>query len=179
MAGRRATDAEIQHLLREIEIAFRGVKKGVSWSESRIIDSYGTSEERGVARMQDKDKSWEEVSINPNWDPGTGVGGWAFLDPHGFRYYMAAAMTKVLRERSTGNLFTFWLEYSDDRKATYWTEFSKDQLCLVAEFVLVSTRLSVDSLERQKWRKTYEKYWQKLHSQLSQKLKTPERKKGK
>lgn len=179
MSGRLATDEEIQQLLKEIEVAFRGVKKGVSWSESRVIDSYGTSEERGIARAKDKDKSWLDVALDPDWDPEPGTGGWTFLHPHGFRYYMAALMTKALLERDAYATSDFRFDRKSEFRLSHWAEFDNEQLRVVAEFILLLSRLSDDAGTGQEWRRVYENHWQKLHSQLSHNLKSKPGKKGK
>lgn len=164
MAGRRATDAEIEQLLQRIQDQFQGVYRGVSWSEARVIDSYGDSEERGQARAKDKDRNWLEVARDPSWDIDT-QSHWPFLDPHGFRYYIAAGMAKCLLER---RLDTGWMEFRFDlsdrfSRKHYWSEFTDEQLRVTAEFVLTMSRMSEDPLHRQKWRKAYESSWQKLN----------------
>lgn len=73
-------------LIEEIIAAFDGVsrKGGVSLSEAEVIDDYGDAGERYMARQQDKDTRWEEVTIEElsgNWPS-------IFLDAIGFRYYM-------------------------------------------------------------------------------------------
>ncbi len=174
VAGRCATDDEIERLLAEIECAFRGVMKGVSWNELRVIDGYGTSEERRAARALDKDKTWQDVANDPLWNPDHD--GWSFFDPHGFRYYAAAAMTKALRER---NHELGYFEFTFDRTGHYWSEFSEDQFIATANFVLAMSRMTGERFGRCRWREIYEKHWQKRHSILLQDRKAQVRKQGK
>jgi len=93
-------DSKRHEIEREIRVAFAKVtrKGGVSWSETRVIDSYGTEAEAAEARLLDRESSWTELADDPKWDPNCGIGGFSFLDPIGFRYYLPAAMIKSLRE---------------------------------------------------------------------------------
>ncbi len=93
-------DEEREHLLSYITDAFQGVTRdgGVSWSEADAIDSYGSPAERAAARASDTDQSWQEVANNPNWDPDQSYGGFSFLDPLGFRYYLPAAMVRAIHD---------------------------------------------------------------------------------
>lgn len=164
MAGRIATAEEIERSIAEILQAFRGVKKGVSWSELSVIDSHGTSEERGIARARDKDKSWEDVANDAKWNPDPKL--WAFFDPHGFRYYAAAAMVRALREHRNP---LGYFEFTFDRAHGEWSEFNDDQVAATAEFVLAMSRLDEDCYSRREWRTIYEQHWQRKHKPGSQK----------
>jgi hypothetical protein len=90
--------SERDAVLREIDEAFSGVRLagGVSWRESRVIDAYGSDEDRAVARSLVPDHDWRELIGDPEWTPGGGVGGWCFLDAKGFRYYLPAAMVRCV-----------------------------------------------------------------------------------
>ena len=94
------TEEEIlkEDLIEQIKFAFAEVTRehAVSWSEALVRDRYGSEEECAVARKQDADKNWMEVALDPNWIPDYGLGGFAFLDIYGFRYYMAAAFMNCL-----------------------------------------------------------------------------------
>jgi hypothetical protein len=80
----------------EICRAFRGVRRegGVSWSESVVIDLYGSDERRREARAGDLEAGWEELVDDPGWNADKGVGGFTFLDPIGLRYYLAPALIR-------------------------------------------------------------------------------------
>lgn len=88
-----------ERLIQRIYAAFRGVTRdgGISWTETGVIDDYGTDEERARARLEDTDRSWEELVDDPRWGPDTGWGGYSFLDAIGFRYYLAPAMVRAVR----------------------------------------------------------------------------------
>jgi hypothetical protein len=91
--------AERAALLAEIDAAFDNVRRdgGVSWSESKVIDNHGSSEERQKARESDTDPRWNELVDQSGWrlDIGdSGIGGFSFLDAIGFRYYLPAAMKR-------------------------------------------------------------------------------------
>ena len=81
-------------LVEEIIAAFDGVSRegGVSLSEAEVIDDYGGAGERWLARQQDKDTRWEEITI----EQLRGMWPSIFLDPIGFRYYMPAFLLYFL-----------------------------------------------------------------------------------
>lgn len=86
-------------LIEEIKRSFNGVSRenGVSWSESDVIDDYGSEEERLAARKRDHDTDWTQLIDDKTWNPGSGLGGYSFLDPIGFRYYLPPAMIRTIR----------------------------------------------------------------------------------
>ena len=71
--------AEREALLAEIQAVFDGVdrKGGVSWSESEVLDHYGSPEDCAAARAKDRDRCWQDVLEDPQWNPMPGVGGWS------------------------------------------------------------------------------------------------------
>lgn len=79
--------------------AFRGVTRagGVSWSESVVIDDYGTADECAAACELDLDTSWEQLVEDPSWNPEPGCGGYSFLDAIGFRYYLPPGLIRDIR----------------------------------------------------------------------------------
>lgn len=83
----------------QIREAFKGVSRegGVSWSESYVIDDYGTMDERLAARALDRDTSWQQLVRARHWNRGHGAGGFSFLDAIGFRYYLPAALIQSIR----------------------------------------------------------------------------------
>lgn len=103
--------AERDALIQEIHAAFKGVTRegGVSWSESVVIDDGGSDEKRQRVRSQDRETSWEELIDDSNWRSDRGVGGFSFLDPIGFRYYLAPAMIRCTRPDDGGSMNGFRL----------------------------------------------------------------------
>ncbi len=90
-------------LIELIKDAFKNVSRegGVSWSETNVVDDYGTEEERRQARERDTDTNWLEVAAIPRFREDGGWGSFSFLDAIGFRYYLPAAMLQSLMlERS-------------------------------------------------------------------------------
>ncbi len=85
-------------LIELIKAAFKGVSRqgGVSWSETDVIDDYGTDEERRLAREGDSDQDWFEVASIPRFSKDGGWGSFCFLDAIGFHYYLPAAMIQSL-----------------------------------------------------------------------------------
>ena len=132
--------AERDALLAEIYDAFPGGSRqgGVSWSESVVIDDYGSPEERAAARAQDRDAKWQDLLDDTSWNPERGVGGWSFLDAIGFRYYLPAAMVISVRQGwDAGILFHLKLPEGDLRewKHDKWSMLSLPQRLCVKRFL--------------------------------------------
>lgn len=136
---RRQVEAAGEAILMEIHEAFEGVDRsgGVSWSETVVIDGYGSDSACAAARASDKDKSWLEVANDPNWSMSPGVGGFAFLDAIGFRYYIAAAMARALREEldSDSEFLAFALCNPEGWNDSKWALLSKRQRACVRRFI--------------------------------------------
>lgn len=85
-------------LIADIHTAFHGVTRdgGVSWTETSILDNYGSRAECAAARASDRDRQWTDLLNDPAFDLEAGHGGFCFLDPVGCRYHLPAAMIKIL-----------------------------------------------------------------------------------
>ncbi len=96
-----------EQVIEQIASAFASVTRdgGVSWSEALAIDDFESEEGRRAARESDLDSHWSEMLAPGNWDPFCGVGGFNFLDPVGRRYYLPAAMTRILQVTPAGDEF--------------------------------------------------------------------------
>lgn len=86
-------------ILAEIDAAFAGASRegGMSWSQSKVADNYGDEKEYATAGAMDRDRDWHEVAADSDWRLESGIGGFSFLDPIGYRYYLPAAMTVAAR----------------------------------------------------------------------------------
>ena len=82
-----------------IRRVFKGVKRdgGISWSGALVVDRRGSDDEIAAAALQDRESCWENLVDDPEWDEEPGMGGFNFLDPIGFRYYIAPAMIRCTR----------------------------------------------------------------------------------
>jgi hypothetical protein len=95
MSGQPRTGSPTD-IIGEIARAFAGVRRddGVTLHEADVIDRRGTDHERAAARAKDREVRWEDV-------PAAAIEqhDWilSFLDVKGFRYYIPAYMTWVLR----------------------------------------------------------------------------------
>jgi hypothetical protein len=112
--NKQQLSAERDAIQREIAAAFANVSRegGVSWSEAVVIDDYGTDQERAAARASDTDSHWSELVEHPEWIEPTGSGGFNFLDPLGFRYYLAAAMMQIVRGQDDSQWIAWHLTMS-------------------------------------------------------------------
>ena len=89
---------QLHELHVSLERAFGGVTRqgGQSWTGSIALDLMGVAGKDFTVTHREDDRSWQEVARDAGWDPDAGIGGWPFLDGIGFRYYLAAAMGRVL-----------------------------------------------------------------------------------
>ena len=58
------THSTVDAVIEQVANAFAGVKReeGITLHEADVIDDYGTEEERTLARAQDLEENWEDVS---------------------------------------------------------------------------------------------------------------------
>jgi hypothetical protein len=147
-------------LLEQIRMAFWSVSRegGVSWNEARVIDGYGTEEQRAAARETDRDVLWEDLIDDPDWDPDTGSGGFCFLDAIGFRYYLPAAMTRAVRTGWGGSIL-FHLERARDEHPTgsgkddWRSLLTEEQSSAVRSFLLFLESFALSSSD---WQEAHE-----------------------
>ena len=145
----------------EIEDAFRGVTRegGVSWSESIVIDDYGSESERAHARSEDHDTSWEELANDPTWRVDMGIGGFSFMDPIGYRYYLPAAMTVAARggpsERLNFSLTLAQVKNLRQYKLDQWSLLNHPQCLAVRHFI----EYMLDYDWEGDWREALDRYW--------------------
>ncbi len=153
---RRSVEAEIRD-------AFASVTRegGVSWNESIVIDGDASGRTRGEARALDTEMRWEDLVDDANWNHEVGIGGFNFLDPVGFRYYLAPAMIRCIRDRG-GELIAYALLVDGAFKQKKVSLFDDRQLCAVARFIrlmIVSHAAEQDVLFGEPWSKAYRAYW--------------------
>lgn len=157
---RRLRD-EQQEVEAQIRDAFRGVTRehGVSWSETFVIDNSGSDGERFEARAKDIEQSWEELVDDPNWQHEPGVGGFNFLDPIGFRYYIAAAMVRCART-GYGEWVGYALMVDGDYRLEQISRMNRKQAAAIARFVrfMIATHSAVE-INGEDWKRAYKMYW--------------------
>lgn len=92
-------EKEREEVFAEIRSAFLKVTRegGVSWTEAKVIDAYGTDEECARARASDKDEHWLDLVNNPSFDPSIST-RFIFMDDIGKRYHLPAVMYRALIE---------------------------------------------------------------------------------
>lgn len=151
---------ERESLIAEIHAAFRDVNRdgGVSWSETIEIDNHGSESARQAARRSDRDRHWSELVNDDKWDPGPGgsIGGFVFLDPIGFRYYLPAAMIRCLRHlEDVGNVSCFL--QSPDLNRPEDPVFDLQQCRCIARFLWYMAREMEPSDD---WLIPLERHWQ-------------------
>ncbi len=161
-------DEERDVLVTEIETAFDSVTRegGMSWRESEIADFYGAPE---LASWIDSDTRWQDIADDPNWSHGAGLGGFSFLDPIGFRYFLPAAMIQAIRSpQDEGIQFHLTIPPPDD----HLREHRLNQISLLDDRQKRCVRRFIEymiavweaedveyCLEREAWREALQSHW--------------------
>lgn len=129
----RGQQARVESAIRQ---AFQNVSRegGFSWSQAEVIDGNGDDVAMRAALSKDTERSWEELVDDPAWDDIGGVGGFCFLDPIGFRYYLAPAMIRHVLGRS-GSTLEFTLTIWDKHQRRQVSQLTPDQNKAVAKFI--------------------------------------------
>jgi hypothetical protein len=158
---------EQQRIEALIRRAFRGVSRagGVSWTESMVIESNGTDADRLEARKQDSDTRWEDLLDGPDWaDERVSAVGWTFLDPIGFRYYIAPAMIRCVRQDG-GESLSHALVIDSDFARERVSLFTPAQLHTTARlvwFMVLAHKAADDPIYGDAW--SHGEAWKNAHS---------------
>lgn len=164
-------EKDVERMERQIREAFRGVTRegGVSWIEAGAIDERDDEETCRAARALDEDQSWEELVEDPSWDPNSSWGGFSFLDPIGFRYYLAPAMIRAMRSDDLHSICHYLnLKDSDPRHAEWIAHkhslLNHRQRQCVAQFLAFMCPWTRGRciLLSDRWRETFESGWDKV-----------------
>lgn len=169
-------EREREALIAQITGAFRAVGRagGVTWHEADVIDDYGTDEERTAARELDTERNWMELLDPARWNTAPGS-QFSFLDPIGFRYYLAPAMIRCIQGDANINL-QFHLTLSGGELADYvsqgwppsrWAPLDREQKLAIGRFLRYMHE--VDKLRWAEapqlgedvmgWKEAYDSYW--------------------
>lgn len=145
------TDAE--EMIAQIYEAFADVDRqgGISWSQSAAIDGFLKLSADDLMKYQEQDTepSWHALVEDPKWEVFLGIsGGFAFLDPVGFRYYLPPVMIRSIRSHSDEGA-AFWLTLRNDSQEwtlNQWSALTTVQRRCIKEFLeyMVRTLEQVD-----------------------------------
>lgn len=130
-------ESERDALIAEIEAAFDGVSRGggVSWSQSAVLDQYGSQDEIDRAKRLDRDASWQSL-LSGGWEPQSRPGGFAFMDAIGFRYYLPAAMVISVRQGwDAGILFHLQVSSTEEFSKKLWSKLDVRQVRCVRRYI--------------------------------------------
>lgn len=161
-------EKEREALVEHIYEAFRGVSRegGVSWSETFVLDNYGSKEERAAARASDMDRDWTELVTGDAMRPAIAFGGPSFLDAIGFRYYLPALMLRAFDDEGDNNSLIFHLTLGDGECREYfakqWSLLDRRQRLCVKRFVRYMVALCREQgygMEEE-WAEAYASYWE-------------------
>lgn len=151
-----------------ISRAFSGVTRdgGVSLHEADIIDGYGSAEKRVAARKLDTESGWQAV---PDRDIEYYNSILSFLDPIGFRYYIAAYMVWSLKNfrisESVTSDFTIYAFAMDghqnmkDWKMSRFSILSEAQSTAVYEFLRFMQDFGEGDADSSVARQAINQYW--------------------
>jgi hypothetical protein len=153
-------------IVAEIYAAWKGVnrKEGVSWSETCVLDDWGTIQERLAARESDSEWSWEELVSSTEW-PGRYGASFSFLDAIGFRYYLAPALSRALQDQDeTSVCFHLTLDSGDLREhcLAKWSLLSdRQRVCIARAIRFMKDAIRATSVHwaAEDWRKAYDSHW--------------------
>jgi hypothetical protein len=167
---------EAQSLEAEIRKAFGDISRegGISWSEARVRDTPGSSaEDAQHARDSDADKNWNEL-VNSQHKFAMGVGGFPYLDAIGYRYYLPAAMIRILHDGEVANegIDQMLTLHKVSKKPAgnslrqsalnQWSLLDDRQRRAVAHFLrfMADWSKSIQNwVEMEHWQRAYDSYW--------------------
>jgi hypothetical protein len=129
-------------LVSVVAASFAGVALGggVSIRETVALDEYASPESRRTARAFDEAHDWSKVvgsrEIMETW----GVGGPAFLDAEGLRFYLPVYLMLLLKGDDTApdvaESVRFTLTSFDDHNLDRLWFLSREQRCCVRDIVI-------------------------------------------
>ena len=159
--------AERDALVAEIEAAFEGVTRegGKSWRDAEVADFYG---DEAFATWIDTDTRWQDLADDPNWYHASGNGGFCFLDPIGFRYFLPAAMIQAIRSSYNEGIQFHLTIASDDRREHHLNKVSlldnRQMQCVrrFIEYMIAVSEAQEQEFEVDAWREALESYWKQF-----------------
>lgn len=159
---------ERDQLIMEIHAAFEGVtlEKGVSWSETESMD--GGRGRSKVARRKDECDDWKKVAADDKWDPDSWRQPWPFLDAEGFRYYLPAAMARLVHTENVAfvdDALCGGPAKQDSQNGARFALLNDQQRHCVSRFLRYMIDVSIvrdNDGDLEAWQRAYESYWHKL-----------------
>lgn len=154
-------------VIAEIHEAFRGVTRidGVSWSESSVLDDYGSVDEQRAARATDQEDCWEDLVDDPTWEPETDAAAFSFLDRIGTRYYLPAAMIRCVRSGRDEGIQLYLTLSTDNLRDWHLEKWSlldiRQRQCIrrFLLFMVAASRVAIAEIEARIWQHAYDSYW--------------------
>ncbi len=136
----------------------------MSWRESDVIDDCGTPEQQAAARDLDRESSWEALVDDPTWRHEGGGGSFCFLDPIGFRYYIAAAVVRCAR-LGYGEQIGYALEIDGEftrKKVSLLTMGQNRAIARFVRFMIATHAAEGDEIYGASWKAAYQKHWKQF-----------------
>lgn len=128
-------EARRQALIALVLQAFKDVTRegGVSWSQTFVMDDYGSASQLAEAAAQDRELDWIELAQQGPWNHESAVCGvWGFLDAISAKYYLAASL---LLDLETGRSAHHDLHLIDGPQKNAWSLLDDHQRAVVAMYM--------------------------------------------
>lgn len=157
----KAEQRDVEALIRDV---FLGVSRegGVSWSQADAIDNGADDLTEQRARASDTEAEWIALVDNPKWNPEAGSSRFSFLDAIGFRYYLAPAMIRAVRQGS-GGFLQYILLIDDKLRRQQISAVSASQSRAVVRFIrlMIEMDRAHGAEETEQWNRALA-HWQKI-----------------
>lgn len=155
---------ERDSVIADIQAAFECVSRGpngVSWGECRALDLSEGEQAAARHRHIDPDGCWPDLITDPKWTPFPGVGGFAFMNAEGFRYYLPPTMIRMLlgnnEEWFPGHLLEFIERFVERDASGLWSDA---QLRSIARFIDFMARQPPDFPDDPNpWQQALDRWW--------------------
>jgi hypothetical protein len=149
---------EQQAVEAQIRAAFKGVSRrgGISWYQAVIIDNGEECARRGGVQNK-AERRWEDLVDDPDWEHESGIGGFNFLDPIGFAYYIAPAMIRCTREGG-GEFVGYALLHRHDLMGQI-TPVQEHAIARFVRCMIAAHDAQGDEIYGRDWKDAYRNYW--------------------
>ncbi|HLP83893.1 MAG TPA: DUF6714 family protein [Phycisphaerales bacterium] len=152
-------EARRQELIALVLQAFKDVTRegGVSWSQTFVMDDYGSDAELAQAAARDRELDWIELSRQGPWNYEYAM--WGFLDAISARYYLAASLLLDLETGRSAHP-DLLLTYGPQKES--WSLLDDHQRAVVAMYMRWKrdiAGLEQSRMEHRNWTRALQAGW--------------------
>lgn len=142
---------------------------GRSWTQCEILDT-AAPKSHGPPSHKQNDRPWQLLTDDSTWQPFPGIGGFAFIDEIGFRYYLPPTMIRFVRgdvshwyETHLPTIITGFLHIADETGEQpgdlSWTECQLRCIARFIAFMANDRSPNGDDSSRTAWRAMLDAGW--------------------